>query len=110
VPANVTLFKQHFGDDLAEMEKRLILHLHKLPYNAPFAEWPHFVAMLLIPNGKGIAREANVFYSEELANKWRHDTLAKVGPEFRASVQSNIREFPNRLVAEQFARRWLAGE
>jgi hypothetical protein len=109
IPANVQLFKQHFGDDLAETEKLLILHLKKQPYRAPFADWPHFVTMLLIPDGKRAIREANVFHTEELANKWRQDRIANVAAEHRASVQHDIREFPNRLLAEQFARRWLSG-
>lgn len=51
VPANLDLFREHFGEDLGDLNTRLVLHLKKLPYSDPFAEWPHFVATVAVPDG-----------------------------------------------------------
>ena len=40
-----------FGDDLADLERRLMLHLQSQPYTDPFAEWPHYVALFEGPVG-----------------------------------------------------------
>jgi hypothetical protein len=109
VPDNVRVFKQHFGDDLAEIERRLILHLKNLPYTDPFAEWPHYVALVEAAAPGRPRRQANVFHTPEQAEKWRQEMLSQVPEPQRAAAQTVVREFPNRLLAEQFARQWLRG-
>ncbi len=107
IPANLQLFKQHFGDDLIDLNTRLVLHLKKLPYTDPFAEWPHFVATLAVPEGRRARREANLFHSAEMAQKWLRETLESVADQQRTRAESEVRAFPNRLVAAQYARQWL---
>jgi len=109
VPENVNLFKRHFGEDLADTERRMLLHLKNLPYRDPFAEWPHFLAMISIPDGRRIRREASVFHTPEQAERWRRETLEQAPMERRAETKSVVRQFPNRLLAERFARQWLQG-
>ena len=109
VPENLKRFKQHFGDDLADLERRLMLYLQSLPYTDPFAEWPHYVALVEWPVGGRTRRQANVFHTPEQADKWRQEGLAQVPEPQRAAAQAAVREFPNRLLAEQFARQWLRG-
>jgi len=100
-------FKARFGDDLTELERRLVLHLKKLPYADPFAEWPHFVALVNSGNGAKPRREANVFHSAEQAENWRNQTVERLAEDQRGSAQSTVRSFPNRAAAEAFARQWL---
>lgn len=107
VEENVALFKKHFGDDLQDVETRLVQHLKKLPYNDPFAEWPHFVAMLAVPDGRRAKRDANLFHTESMAQKWIVESLETVTAEQRAAAQISVRPFPNRTVAAQYARQWL---
>ncbi len=109
IPENVSLFKRHFGEDLADTERRLLLHLKDLPYRDPFAEWPHFLAMVSVPDGRRFRREANVFRTPEQAERWRREVLAQIPAENRADAQSAVRQFPNRLLAERYARQWLQG-
>lgn len=107
IPSNLTFFKKHFGEDLGDLNNRLVLHLKKLPYNDPFAEWPHFVATVAVPNGRKAKRDANIFHSPDMAQKWIQEALETVTAEQRSSAQASVREFPSRLVATRYARTWL---
>lgn len=107
IPTNLAFFKQHFGEDLGMLNNRLVLHLKKLPYKDPFAEWPHFVATVAVPDGRRAKRDANIFHSPDVAQKWVQEALETVTAEQRSSAQVHVREFPNRLVATQYARTWL---
>lgn len=107
VPANLELFHKHFGEDMADLNKRLVLHLKKLPYSDPFAEWPHFVATIAVPDGRRARRDADVFHTAEMAAKWINEALETVDQQQSAAAATQVRAFPNRAAAAQFARQWL---
>jgi hypothetical protein len=109
IPENVRVFKEYFGNDLADTERRLIQYLSNLPYIDPFVDWPHYVAMVTVPEGRRVRRQAEVFHSEEQAEHWRRDVIDRTPQPQRAAVQSTIRPFPNRVLAENFARQWRQG-
>jgi hypothetical protein len=109
LPDNVRRFKTCFGEDLADIERCLILHLKQLPYADPFADWPHFVAVVSLPSGPRTRREADVFHVPEQADRWRREIVEQVPEIQRPAVQSAVHSFPNRLLAENFARQWLLG-
>jgi hypothetical protein len=107
IPGNLRDFKEYFGEDLAEIEKRrVLLHLRRQTYLDPFLDWPHFAVLILMPEGTRPRREAEVFRLPQQAEHWREQRLARVPEEQRAAVQHEIREFPSRLLAEQHARQW----
>lgn len=108
-PANSELFRRHFGEDLAAMEKKLVGHLKRQPYDDPLKESPHFVAMLEIKDGRKVRREANIFHTVQLAERWTNETLRTVNEPARNSAQRAFRALPNRAAAEQFAKTWMAG-
>jgi hypothetical protein len=105
VPSNLPPFEKQFGDNYAELEKKLIAHLQKLPYDDPFANMPHFVAMVTYTDGKRGKREVGTFHSPQAAERWALETKKKVS----ASEDPDIREFPNRPAAETFAKAWKKG-
>ncbi len=107
VPHNMALFKAHFGDELSDLENRLVAHLQKQPYTDPFAEYPHYVATIAVREGRRIIRDANVFHSSELANIWIEESVKKLPEHQRASAQGNVGAARNRLVAEQVARQFI---
>lgn len=107
---NGALFKKHFGTDLADTEKRLLLHLKKQPYNDPFGDWPHYAALVTTQTGKRPRRNAQLFHSATLADRWLKETVEKLPDDQRASAQTAVREFPNRATADVFARQWLQGK
>jgi hypothetical protein len=109
VPSNISLFEKHFGEDTGKLEQQLVKHLNSLPYTDPFAEWPHFVAMIIVPGKRRAERVANLFHTPDLAQKWITERLATATDEQRGAANSQIRAFPNRLLAEQYARRWAGG-
>ena len=109
IPDNVRLFKECFGKDLAEIERRLWLHLKRQPYVDPFAEWPHFAGLVSLPAGRRVRREANVFHTPEQAEKWCRETLEQAPAEQRSAATTAVRQFPNRILAEQSVRQWLEG-
>jgi hypothetical protein len=100
------LFTKHFGEDLKEHERRLVLHLKNLPYKDPFADFPHCVALLSIP-GQRPPRQASTFHSPSLAQKWIRDKVDALPVEQRGKADSSVRVFPNRAQAETYAREWL---
>jgi hypothetical protein len=108
IPANIELFKKHFGSDLVKLEEGLVKHLKSLPYNDPFGDWPHYVAAVEIDTGRRPRREANLFHTQSMAEKWVIELVQDLPADQRRQVQREIRSFPNRSVAEQFARRFLA--
>jgi len=107
MPENLALFEKHFGDDLTDVENRLVAHLKKQPYTDPFASYPHFLATIEVREGRRMIRDANVFHSAELANIWIEESVKRLPDHQRASAQGNIGEVRNRLVAEQAARQFL---
>jgi hypothetical protein len=109
IPENVRRFKDRFGGDLAEIERRLLLHLRRQPYVDPFAEWPHFAALFSLPVGRRVRREGNVFHTPEQAEKWCREMLEQVAAEQRPAATTTVRQFPNRGLAEQAVRQWVEG-
>jgi hypothetical protein len=107
LPDNVRRFKLAFGEDLADIERCLMLYLKQLPYVDPFADWPHFVAVVAVPSGTRPRREANVFHVPEQADRWRREIVDQMPEPQRPSVQSAVHSFPNSILAETFARQWL---
>lgn len=107
IPGNLKLFREHFGEDLAALEERLVKHLKSQEYNDPFGEWPHFVATVEVANRRKPRREANLFHSPEMARKWVLETVQALPEEQRSQARQGVEEFPNRVTAEQFARRFL---
>jgi hypothetical protein len=107
VPDNLPTFEKYFGNDYVDLEKKLILHLQKLPYNDPFKEFPHFVAMLTYADGKRTRREAGTFHSPSLATKWLQEMREKKDAD--GTGDAIVRQFPNRAAAELFAKSWLNG-
>jgi hypothetical protein len=109
VPSNKTLFEKHFGDDYLTMEKRIAAHLNKQPYNDPFAGSPHLVAMITSPTGNRTRRDANIFRTRDLAEKWQRETMERLPEEARSAATLTVRAFPNKLAAQQFAATWVRG-
>jgi hypothetical protein len=105
VKGNVAPFEKQFGGDYVDLEKKLIAHLQKLPYDDPFANMPHFVAMITYSDGKRPQREVGTFHSPVSARKWAEETREKLS----GADRPVIREFPNRPAAETFARAWKKG-
>jgi hypothetical protein len=91
------------------LEERLVAYLKRLPYEDPFADWPHFAAFVQASVDGKTRREAHVFHTAELAQKWEQDTLDKLAPESRDKAQSVVREFPNRPLAERATAEFLRG-
>lgn len=109
VPDNKALFAKHFGADNSELERRLVLHLQRLPYKAPFADYPHYVGMIAAMDGRKAVREANVFINQALAERWQRETISRLPEASRESARGSIRLFQNRPLAEQYAAQWLRG-
>lgn len=104
VRENLALFQEAFGDNLAEIETRVVLHLRKQPYTDPFAGQPHFVASLEAPGAKRPTRLVNTFHSRALAEKWLAETLQQLDAADRPRAKTALQLFPNRAAAEAFAR------
>jgi hypothetical protein len=110
VRSNRVQFTRLFGDDLKDIQRRLMLHLKKQPYNDPFQDAPHIVVTLVANGGGRPQRSANAFPSPQLAARWLRDTLDAFPPPQRNAAQTGVRVFPNRLQAETFVQQWVRGQ
>jgi hypothetical protein len=110
VRENLATFQLQFGENLPDLEYRLVLHLTKQDYNDPFAAMPHFVATLQAPNGRRPIRSVNTFHSTALAQKWLRDTVDQLPAEAKPKAETAVRTFPNRPAAEAWARQWSGGK
>lgn len=110
VKENMQLFEKHFGTDLPALEKQLVMHLEQLPYNDPLADRPYVVAMVAYREGRRDRREVSVFRSQELAEKWTLKTIEKIAVDQRPAASRDVRLFPSRVLAEQFAQAWRNGD
>lgn len=101
VPSQREQFARHFGDDFAELERQIVAHLRRLPYQDPLAQWPHFAALA---QGAGPSdRSADIFHAQADAERWcRRQQAAGDG------VRTVVQRFPNRAAAEAYAKRFLA--
>jgi len=104
VRENQARFKGVFGDDLAEMEVKLVAHLKKQNYTDPFKDFPHFAATLTSSDARRPIVEVGTFHSPALAQKWLAEMTEKLPADQQASAKTEIKIFPNRLQAENYAR------
>jgi hypothetical protein len=109
IAKNLETFGSFFGDDNAGIEKKLVAFLKKLPYDDPFAEWPHYAAFVTSKVDGKPKRDANIFHSEQVADRWQRDTIAKLPETARGSAEGAVRAFPNRAFAEAAAKEFLRG-
>jgi hypothetical protein len=63
--------------------------------------------MILSGGGRQAKRNANVFPTPQLAERWRREMLEQALAEGRGSPETSIRKFPNRALADRFARQWV---
>ncbi len=109
IPENLVTFQKFFGDDLTGLEDKLVAYLKRLPYDDPFAEWPHYAAFVAVTVDGKSRREANVFHTADMAEKWQREAVDKLPNAARDSVQLAVREFVNRVLAERAATEFLKG-
>lgn len=109
IPGNRALFEKHFGNDYQAMEKRIVGHLNRLPYSDPFAASPHFIAMITVQVGRRTKRDANIFRTEALAQKWQQETLDSLEETVRETATLSVRRAANKLDAQRYAVAWVRG-
>ena len=107
VSSNQEVFKEHFGEDFAGMEREVIEHLKSQPYDHPLKEFPHVVASVKVNINNRSYGRANVLHSRELAAKWQQEQFRKLDATQQQSAQVGMADFPNRSAAERFASQWL---
>ncbi|PHR94814.1 MAG: hypothetical protein COA78_31495 [Blastopirellula sp.] len=105
--SNKELFSKHFGEDFGELERDLVTHLKRQPYDHPFSEYAHFVSSIRIRSGKKYYGTADVFHSRELAIQWQQQQINKLTQEQQNTAQIELQIFVNRKVAESYATQWL---
>jgi hypothetical protein len=106
IAENKRLFAIHFGSYFAKIEARVLKRLDYLPYNDPFAEWPHFVALLNYGK-RGNQRQADVFRTYQMAVKWGKNQIHKLPKDKQVSAQYDVVSFPDRRRAQIYLKRWL---
>lgn len=109
IAENIENFRKMFGDDTAALETKLVAYLKRLPYDDPFAEWPHYAAFISYTLAGKPKREANIFHVAEMADKWQRETLANLPANVRDSAEAALREYPNRPFAARAATEFLRG-
>lgn len=104
---NLAEFRDAFGNDLPELERKLAKHLERLHYSPPFANRTHYLAAISVPAGRRVTRRASVFLSKEMAQRWQEETVRGLAEEKGLEAQRAIQPFPNRAAAEAQMKRFL---
>ncbi|RCS54320.1 DUF1570 domain-containing protein [Bremerella cremea] len=107
VTSNRELFQEFFGTDLAGLEREMVQHLKEQPYDHPLKEFRHFVATVRINVNNRVFGTANVFHSQQLANKWQQEQIRKLDATQQQQAQVDMIVLPNRSAAERAAAQWL---
>jgi len=107
VPSNKQVFEEFFGKDYGEIERELVQHLKRQPYDHPYKEFAHFVASVRISLNKRTYGTASVFHSQDLAMKWQSEQVQKLDASQQRQALVNLRIFPNRAAAVQYASQWM---
>ncbi|WP_425618532.1 DUF1570 domain-containing protein [Anatilimnocola sp. NA78] len=110
VRQNLATFQLQFGENLPELENRLVLHLKKQNYTDPFAANPHFVATLQAVDGRRPIRQVNTFHVPMLAQKWLRESVELLPESARPNAKTAVQSFPDRPTAEAWARQWASGK
>ncbi len=109
VPANQELFVKSFGGDFQKTEKLMILHLRKLPYRDPFAEFPHYVGTITATVNGQQRRDARAFMSLSLVKKWLITTMEELPEDAQRTGRAKLSLHRNRPLAERYAYQFRAG-
>lgn len=107
IPGNMSSFGEHFAGDPLDTETKLIAHLKKLPYSDPFADSPHFVAVVSAGQGRKAKVEVGTFHSPESAKKWATEAGNRISESAGGQPQVAMEVFPNRPQAEAYAKQIL---
>ncbi|MEX1041071.1 MAG: DUF1570 domain-containing protein [Pirellulaceae bacterium] len=107
VVENREQFSEFFGEDFAAIETDIVTHLMRQPYDHPFSEFAHFVAMLQTRSNNRTQGVANVFHSRELALRWQQEQLRRLDADQQQASQAELKMFANRVLAVQYASQWL---
>lgn len=103
----VRLFIKHFGADFSKLDTELFAHLNKLPYVDPIENMTHYVILLSYPFGSATMRSYGITVSPKEVQRSRDELLAKVPLNRQSEVTFDVRNFPTRTGAVNFARQWL---
>ena len=102
VQANLDLFHHYMGDDDVELERQLLLHLGRLPYRDPFAEFPKIVAIVRYRQQGRAAWRGNIFHDESSARAWSNGLVKRLGADAGARIE--LRVVPNRRAGQLLLR------
>lgn len=107
VLAQLEQFREHFGADLAGLESRLTAYLKRQSFKDPFADLPHFFAMVVVRDGQELRQSGELFYSSVEAQKWTEQEFSKIPPELKPLSFREVKRFANRSQAEAYRTQWL---
>lgn len=101
------IFEKYFAMTPGELEIDLAYHLRKLPFEHPWQNAKHYVAIVEYAEGSLTKRAACMCLLESKAEVWRNAMYSKLSADQRAGATFYIKELANRDSAKQYAYRWL---
>jgi len=100
------LFTSHFGLDRAKLSTDMVAHLKRLPYVDPIENMTHYVVLMHYEfAGKAHGGYAVTASPKEI-NKARDELRAKVPNYAQNRAQFDVKNFPTRTQAINFAQSW----
>jgi len=97
------MFVAHFGDDRAKLGADLLGHLTKLPYRDPIENMKHYVVTYRYQDGRYIHYGYAVTTSPAEIQRKREELRAKIPPFFQQTALFEVKPFPTRTKALNFA-------
>ena len=98
------LFATHFGTDRNKLSSEMVAHLRKLPYVDPIENLTHYVILYRYIRSGTLYTGHAVTASKTAVDKTREDLRARLPPDVQQTAQFEVRPFPTRTQALQFAQ------
>jgi hypothetical protein len=98
------LFGSHFGVDRAKLSTDMVAHLKKLPYVDPIENMTHYVILIRYPLGGFVYSRCGVTSSPATIQKTREELRAQLPLESRQNATFEVKPFPTRTQAINFAQ------
>ncbi|MGC3971495.1 MAG: DUF1570 domain-containing protein [Pirellulales bacterium] len=100
-------FVDTFGGDFQKLSGDLMLHLQKLPYVDPIENMTHYVIMMQYSTALSTRRSYAVTLNAKEVQRAHDELLQRVPSGNQRDTRFDVRNFPTRAAAMNFANAWL---
>jgi hypothetical protein len=98
------LFESSFGSDHSKLSSEMMVHLRKLPYVDPIENLTHYVVLYRYTQNGSTYVGCGVTASRTAVDKMREELKARLPASVQLTAQFEVKPFPTRTQASNFAQ------